>query len=397
MFANAKRLDSMAFSPVRKVLEKAQELERQGRSIIHFEIGEPDFDTPSEIIEAAKAGLDQRLTHYGPNRGLLTLRQAICQKLEEENDLCYSPETEILLTTGAAEGILDTILAYINPGDEVIVFTPAYMNYYNILSMAGATVVEIPLREEEGFQVNTETLREKITPKTRMLIINDPQNPSGTVYSAEVLEKIANLVIDYNLLVLSDEIYERITYNGVKHTSIATFPGMKERTIVINGFSKAYAMTGWRVGYLAADEQLIPPILKVHQYNTTCLPVFIQKGLGETMNLPACREKVTAMVQRFSARRNILVEGLRAIPQLSVPEPEGAFYAFVNVSGTGMNGEQFAQELLLAQGVALVPGGGFGQDFTNFVRISYATSEENVAEGVRRIRKFVEETGGCLR
>lgn len=396
MIASAKRLDSMAFSPVRKVLEKAQELERQGRSIIHFEIGEPDFDTPAEIIAATKQALDDRLTHYGPNRGLLTLRQAISQKLKEENDLTYDPETEILLTTGAAEAILDAILAYVNPGDEVIVFTPAYMNYYNILSMAGATVIEIPLREEDGFQVNPEILEEKITSKTRMLVINDPQNPSGIIYDPQVLEKIAKVVLNYDLIVLSDEIYERITYNGVKHTSIATFPGMKERTLVINGFSKAYAMTGWRVGYLAAAEQLIPPILKVHQYNTTCLPVFVQKGLEQTMNLPSCRKQVSDMVRRFDTRRQLLLAGLREISELSVCEPTGAFYAFVNVSKTGMNGEEFAQKLLLNQGVALVPGSGFGRDFSDYVRISYATSEAHVVEGVQRIRRFVDGMDGCL-
>lgn len=396
MTASAKRLDSMAFSPVRKVLEKAQELERQGRSIIHFEIGEPDFDTPAEIITATKQALDDRLTHYGPNRGLLTLRQAISQKLKEENALVYDAETEILLTTGAAEAILDAILAYINPGDEVIVFTPAYMNYYNILSMAGATVIEIPLREEDGFQVNPDILEEKITSKTRMLVINDPQNPSGIIYDPEVLEKIAKVVLNYDLIVLSDEIYERITYNGVKHTSIATFPGMKERTLVINGFSKAYAMTGWRVGYLAADAHLIPPILKVHQYNTTCLPVFVQKGLAQTMNLPSCRAQVSDMVRRFDVRRQLLLTGFRKISKLSVCEPRGAFYAFVNVSKTGMNGDEFAQKLLLEQGVALVPGSGFGRDFADYVRISYATSDDCVEEGVQRIRKFVDGMDGCL-
>lgn len=396
MRASAKRLDSMAFSPVRKVLEKAQELEQQGNSIIHFEIGEPDFDTPSEIITATKKALDDRLTHYGPNRGLLTLRQAISQKLREENNLIYNPESEILLTTGAAEAILDAILAYVNPGDEVIIFTPAYMNYYNVLSMAGATVIEIPLREEDGFQVNTNILEEKITSRTRMLVINDPQNPSGTIYDSRVLEKIAKVVLNYDLIVLSDEIYERITYNGIQHTSIATFPGMKEHTIVINGFSKAYAMTGWRVGYLAADEQLIPPILKVHQYNTTCLPVFVQKGLAQTMNLSSCRNQVSAMVRRFDTRRQLLLAGLSKISKLSVCEPEGAFYAFVNVSKTGMNGEEFAQKLLLDQGVALVPGSGFGRDFSNYVRISYATSEEHIMEGVQRIRRFVDGMDGCL-
>lgn len=390
MIKNAVRLDSMAFSPVRKVLEKAQELEKQGRSIIHFEIGEPDFDTPIEIIEAAKQGLSEKLTHYGPNRGLPALRDAIARKLNKENDLSYDPDTEILVTVGAAEAILDAILAYIDPGDEVIVFTPAYMNYYNMITMAGGTVVEIPLREEEGFQVNPAALAEKITPRTKMLIINDPQNPSGTTYDAGVLEKIAKIVVDYDLLVLSDEIYERITYNGVKHTSIATFPGMKERTLVINGFSKAYAMTGWRVGYVAAEASLILPILKIHQYNTTCLPIFIQKGLAETMNSESCNMQIDAMVERFRNRREILLNKLRQSPRLSIPEPGGAFYVFVNVSKTGMNGEQFAQQLLQEQGVAVVPGGGFGSDFKNYVRISYATADENVAEGAARICAFVE-------
>jgi len=390
MIRNAARLDAMAFSPVRKVLEKAQQMEKQGRSIIHFEIGEPDFDTPIEIIEAAKSGLDEKLTHYSPNRGIPALRKAIVQKLKDENELSYDPDTEILVTVGAAEAILDAILAYIDPGDEVIVFTPAYMNYYNMITLAGGTVVEIPLREENGFQVDPNELLNKITPRTKMLILNDPQNPSGTTYDAKVLEKIARVVVDYNLLVLSDEIYERITYNGVKHTSIATFPGMKERTLVINGFSKAYAMTGWRVGYVAAEASLILPILKIHQYNTTCLPVFIQKGLAEAMNSQSCKEQIAAMVDRFRNRREILLNKLRESSRLSIPEPRGAFYVFVNVSKTGMNGETFAEQLLQAQGVAVVPGGGFGKDFQNYVRISYATADENVAEGAARICAFVD-------
>lgn len=391
MILASKRIQRVAFSPVRKVRDRAKELEAAGRSIIHFEIGEPDFDTPEVIVASAKRAMDDKLTHYGPNRGTIELRREICKKLREENGLTYNPETDILLTAGAAEGILDAILAYIDEGDEVIVFTPAYMNYRNMLNLVGAKTVEIPLSEENNFQIDPKELEDRITDKTKMLIINDPQNPSGTVYDPCVLEQIAKIAVKHDLLVLSDEIYERIIYDGVVHTSIATFPGMKERTIVINGFSKAYAMTGWRVGYVATEGQLLLPILKLHQYNTTCLPVFVQRSLSEQMNSTACKKAIDNMVSEFSHRRKLICDGIRQTKGLSMPEPRGAFYAFVNVRGLGVDGAEFAEALLEEVGVAVVPGIAFGEAFSGYVRLSYAASTNEIAEGIMRIQTFVNK------
>jgi len=373
------------------VLGRARELEAQGRRIVHFEIGEPDFDTPREIVDATVQALrDEKLTHYGPNMGYLPLRKAIAQKLLEENNIIVDPESEIMVTVGAAEAIIDIILAFINPGDEVIVFTPAYMNYANVVNLAGGTPVTIPLKEEKDFQIEASELKKAITSKTRMIIINNPGNPTGTVYDKEVLMEVSRIACEYDILVLSDEIYEGITYSGASFYSLAAFEGMKERTITVNGFSKAYAMTGWRLGYLVADSRLIPPILKLHQYITTCAPTFIQAGVAKAMLSKSCKDYIKKMVDAFERRRRVLIEAIEKIPGLSCAHPKGAFYAFVNMGSTGLNCEEFASRLLEEKGVALVPGTGFGWNFRNYVRISYATSESEIREGLKRIDEFVK-------
>ncbi len=389
-YSSARRVECMDFSPVRKVLDRAKELERTGRSIVHFEIGEPDFNTPGDIINATITAMKNNMTHYGPNRGLPVLRKAICKKLAEDNQLDYDPDEEIIVTVGAAEAVLNTILAFIDEEDEVIVFTPAFMNYRNLIKMAGGKVVPIPLREENGFQINASEVRAAITPKTRMILVNNPHNPTGTVFSEDVLREIANIAVENDLLVLSDEIYERIVYDGAKSVSMASFDGMKKRTITINGFSKSHAMTGWRLGYLAADKKLIPPILKLHQYVTTCAPTFLQSGVADAMETEKCKQDIELMVKTFASRRRLLLDGLSGIDGLTITEPKGAFYVFVNVSGTGLNGEEFATRLLENNGVALVPGVGFDSTFVDYVRISYATSESQIQEGLKRMKEFVE-------
>lgn len=384
----ANRMNNMAFSPVRKVLDRARELEREGVSVVHFEIGEPDFDTPVSIVEKTKSALDMKLTHYGPNRGTLQLRNILSEQMKRENNLNYDAETEILLTSGGAEAILDTILAYIEEGDEVIILTPGYMNYRNIVALAGGTPVEVPLSESEGFQPNAKKIEEAITDKTKMLIINSPQNPTGIVYEEHLLEEVAKVAVKHDLLVLSDEIYGKIIYDDAKFISIASFPGMKERSFVVNGFSKAYAMTGWRMGYVAAESSLLLPVLKIHQYNTTCLSVFTQKGLADAMESPETVEETKNMVKTFERRRRIVLDGLKEIEKVSVVEPKGAFYVFINV---GMDGTKFATDLLEKKGVALVPGAGFGKEYTNYVRMSYATAEKDIVEGLKRIKEYYQQ------
>lgn len=391
-YVSAERLNSVNFSPVRKVLEKANELAKSGKKITHFEIGEPDFGTPKSIVDAVSKALNEdKLTHYAPNRGVLALRQAISEKLKNENHYEVSAADEILITVGCSEAIFDSIMGVINPGDEVIIFTPAYMNYENCINMAGAKCVKVDLREEDSYQVNEITARRAINEKTKMIIINNPSNPTGTVYSRESLKIVAQLAKEFNLIVLSDEIYQKLIYDDIPFYSMASFDGMKERTITVSGFSKEYAMTGWRLGFITADKRFIPSILKVHQYITTCAPTFIQAGLAIGMATAECKKDVDNMVQVFKSRRDFVMKELDSIEKLRYVLPQGAFYILVNVSKTGLSGEEFATRLLNEKGVATVPGAGFGECCKNCIRISYATSLENLKEGFEKIKEFVDE------
>ncbi|MDR1534011.1 MAG: pyridoxal phosphate-dependent aminotransferase [Planctomycetota bacterium] len=387
LFKHAQRTDKIAFSPVRKVLERARQLEAEGRDIVHFEIGEPDFDTPRPISEAAIAALRSNQTHYGPNKGMIALREAIRAKLKSGYGLDYSIE-EILVTVGAAEGIMAAMLGYLDPGDEVIVFTPAFMNYVNCANMAGARTIAVPLREEDDFAVRPEALRAAITPRTKMIILNNPHNPSGSVTPAETIQEIADLAVKHNLLVLTDEIYDQIVYDGVQCVSCTAFPGMRKRSIVVNGFSKCYAMTGWRLGYLVVDASLLPPILKIHQYMLACAPTFLQAGVAVAMMDEEVKRAARDMVAEFARRREVLIRGVAAIDRLCVNTPRGAFYAMLNVELTGLTGAVFAMRLLEEAGVATVPCEVFGEGFDNYLRISYATSDERIREGLERLAAF---------
>ncbi len=385
----AERMQQIKPSPIRKILDKAKQMQKEGRSIIHLEIGEPDFDTPQPIVKEAAHFMQAGETHYTPNRGVPELLEAISVHQKEKNDIYYNPKEEIIVTAGVAEAIFDTVFAYINPGDEVLGFTPAFINYATDVTMAGGTFIPIPLKEENGYQPDCKALEEKITHRTRMLIICNPCNPSGAVFSKDSLQQIADIAIRHNLIIISDEIYDEIIYNGAKSTSIAALPGMKERTVVMNGFSKVYAMTGWRIGYLATHQSLMGPILLVHQYLTTCLPAFTQKALAKKMQDPETKAIVEDMVHVFQTRRDILVELLRKIPQVRFRVPDGAFYLLLNISGTGLDGETFATRLLEEQGVAVVPAVAFGDDYRDYVRISYANSEEMIIEGMKRMEEFI--------
>ncbi len=388
LYKAARRLDQVQFSPVRKVLERANELAAEGRDILHVEIGEPDFDTPSDIVEATVQALCVgKKTHYPPNRGVLRLRNAISDMLKEQYQAEYDGASEILVTCGAAEAIFDTITALTGDGDEVIVMTPAYMNYENCIRMAGAECVKVELSESDGYQVNKSVLAAAVTKRTRMIVLTNPNNPTGTVMNRESLQKIAAVAKAHDLIVLSDEIYAAMHY-GVEYVSFASLPGMKERTILVSGFSKCFAMTGWRIGYVACDVRFYSPILKVHQYATNCIPTFIQEGLADGMKTEKTAMDVKAMVLTFDERRRMVLEMLSQVPGVTCSGADGAFYIFVNVSGTGLDGTEFAERLLEEHGVALVPGAAFGESCQNCVRISYGMSIDVLDQALQRIREF---------
>ena len=376
-------------SLIRTVLDRGAALKAEGRPLISLSVGEPDFPTPAPIREAAKKALDDGWTHYGSNRGAPGLRKIIAEQLEKSTGVSYDPAWEIIVTCGGAEALNNTILAFVGEGDEVIIPTPAFVSYKNLTTLAGGVPVLIPLDPEKDFQPDPEEIARHITPRTKMIILNNPNNPTGAVYKREVLEKIAELAVRNDLLVLSDEMYSRLVYDGTEFVSMASFPGMKERTIIVNGFSKTYAMTGWRLGYLAAPKALADVIIKVHQYSTTCSPTFIQMGLAEALEDPETEKETCAMIERFAARRKLLLSLVSEVPKVRAVRPMGAFYLMLDVSATGLDGMTFAMRLLEEKYVATVPAVGLDEASGRFIRISYAAAEESLKEGIARMKEFV--------
>lgn len=390
-FSGADRLRNMYFSPMRLIGERATELASQGHKVISFASGEPDFSTPIQIKQSTITAINLDKTHYAPNRGLLSLRNAISEHIKHTIHIDYDPSSEIIVTSGGAEAINNSFLALLNPTDEAIIFTPAFMNYENMVYLCGAKLVKIPLLPENDFQIDIALLKEHINDNTKLIVLNSPCNPTGVIYNKETLEKIAQIAIKNDLIVLSDEIYNQIVYDGIIYHSIASIPGMKERTILLNGFSKAYAMTGWRLGYVASDSRLILNILKIHQYTTTCTPTFIQAGVAASMNLPETDLCVQQMCDSFSSRRNLVIKELKQIPQLSYIVPNGAFYIFIDVSKTGMDGDTFVSRLLEEYYVACIPGSKLGSHCKNFIRLSFATNVVDILEGFKRIKTFISQ------
>ena len=376
------------FSGIRKVFERAKALEREGRPVIFLETGRPDFDTPAHIKEAAKRALDAGDVHYTSNYGTPELRAAIAEKLKRENGLTYDPDAEIIVTVGAAEAVFDAFLAFLNPGDEVLYPEPSWLNYAAAARLAGAIPVPIPLRESNGYQIDPDEVRRRITSQTRLLIIASPHNPTGAVQSPDTLRDLADLVVQCNLLVISDEIYERIIYDDRVHVSLARLPGMGERTITINGFSKAFSMTGWRLGYAAAPQPFIQAMNRVHQYNVACACAFAQAGAVAALKGP--QDCVTAMVAEFRRRRDLVVPAINAMRGLSCVNPGGAFYVWVNITRIGVTSEDFSMNLLERAYVSLVPGTVFGESGQGYVRLSYANSYERLEEALRRLTRFCE-------
>ncbi len=373
----AKRLQNITESATLRISNLANELKSQGKDIISFSLGEPDFTTPSHIIDAAKASLERGETHYTPSPGIPELRKAIAEKLKKENKIETKPGN-IIVTPGAKQAIFEVILSVLREGDEAILFDPAWVSYDPCIQLAGARTVWAPTSRNNGF--SPENISEYITKKTKLIVINSPCNPTGSVYSKETLKEIADISIDKNIFVLSDEIYEKIIYDR-EHISIASLDGMQDLTITVNGFSKAYAMTGWRLGYVNAPKEVYEPMLKLHSHSVSQATSFVQyAGIAA---LQGDQAPVASMVREFRARRDLLVRGLNKIG-IKCARPDGAFYAFADVSEYG-TGEKVAELLLNKAFVATTPGSAFGEAGNDFIRISYATSQERIKEALKRM------------
>jgi aspartate aminotransferase len=383
----ATRMERIGIETAFEVLVRARALEAQGRSIVHLEIGEPDFETPQHIKDAAKAALDQGWTHYGPTQGQPELRQAIAQHISETRNIRVGPE-HVCVVPGGKPIIFFPILALIEDGDEVIYPNPGFPIYESMIRYAGGVPVPIPLVEERGFCFDLDVFRKRLSDRTKMVILNSPQNPTGGVICREDLGEIADLVRDRNIMVLSDEIYSRITY-GTKPVSITAFPGMLEKTIILDGFSKTYAMTGWRMGYGVMPEWLVDAVNKLMVNSNSCTASFTQRAGIAALTGP--QDDVDRMVAEFHRRRDAFVAGLNTVPGFRCVVPEGAFYAFPNITGTGLKAKELADRLLNEAGVACLSGTAFGEYGEGYLRFSYANSLENLNEAVQRIRSCMEK------
>ncbi len=372
------------------VLAKARQLEREGKKIVHLEIGEPDFATPDNIVEAGISALQNGYTHYTPASGILESREAVAgfvtRMLKTEVD-----PSEVVLVPGSKNVLLFTLLACIEPGDEVILPDPGYPAYASQVSFIGAVPKTVTLREDTGFRMDLDELASLITPKTRMLIINTPQNPTGGILTEEDVDFVCELVQKNDLLLVSDEIYSQLVY-GFHHVSPLSRPGMRERTVLMDGLSKSYAMTGWRLGYAVAPKALAAKLDQLMINSSSCAAAFTQIAAIEAMSSPESEHAVKRMVKVFEHRRNLVVESLNAMPGVRCATPQGAFYVFPNIEGTGFDERELADRLLSEAGVAVLPGTAFGHAGKGFIRIAYTQSEDELQLGLDRIKEFVSSS-----
>lgn len=391
----SKRTEQVTASVTLAITNKANELKKQGFPIISFGAGEPDFDTPEYIKNAAKKALDEGFTKYTANAGILELRKAICDKLLKDNKLTYTPK-QIVVSNGAKHSLFNTLFALCNEGDEVIIFSPYWVTYIDQVKLAGGVPVIVETKGENGFRINMDEFKSKITAKTKLVIINSPSNPTGVVYSKEDLEKIAEIVVKNNLFIISDEIYEKIVY-GVEHISIASFgEEIKKRTILINGFSKSFSMTGWRIGYLAADENIAQAIDDIQSHMTSNANSIAQKACFAALAQEEIAFNFMDIISKFKERRDYIVSNLNSIKGVLCNEPKGAFYVFPNIKnylGKSYNGKKientidFCSVLLEEEKIALVPGDAFGEKES--VRLSYALGLEDIKIGIERLKNFL--------
>lgn len=378
------RTSTVPGSGIRVIFEKAAKMS----GVIRLEVGEPDFSTPKNITEAAKRALDEGFTHYTSSSGVPALREAIAQRLRSENNIQVDPASEVVVTQGAGAAVYMSIMCTINPGDEVLVPDPAWPHYDACVRMAGGKVVNYGVLEETGFRPDIDEISRLITPKTKAIAINSPSNPTGGLMRREDVEAIADLAIHEDLLVISDEIYQKIIYEDTKHTSIASLPGMRERTITINGFSKTYAMTGWRIGYAVASAEICKQMDKLNLYTAACANSISQLAALEA--LKGDDTAVKAMLSEYSKRRSLIVKRLNEIEGITCAPPGGAFYVFPRVEIGGMNSTDAAMFILENAKVATVPGTAFGRNGEHHLRLSYANSTEKIAEAMDRIDHAVK-------
>ena len=382
----AGRMNNLGTEAAFEVLAKAKALEARGRDIVHLEIGEPDFNTPDHIVKAAAQALREGYTHYGPTAGLPELREAIARNVNQVRDLSVHPD-QVVVTPGAKPIMFFTILALAQQGDEVLYPNPSFPIFESMIRFSGARPVPVRLLEEEGYHLDLEDLSARITDRTKLVILNSPQNPTGCVMTRGELETLARLLRDReDVYILSDEIYKDIIYRD-RHHSIASLPGMLDRTIILDGFSKSYAMTGWRLGYGIFPPVILPHIIKLAANSVSCAASFTQRAAIQALEGP--QEPVRQMVAELRRRRDLIVEGLRSIPGVACPEPEGAFYAFPSVKGTGISSDDFQERALNEIGVALLSGTAFGEHGQGYLRLSYANSQENLRKALDRLMDFV--------
>ncbi len=357
------------------------------KDVISLGVGEPDFSTPWVIRKAAIQVLERKHIVYGPNKGLEPLRNAISQRINKKHGVEYDPASEIIVTVGGSEAIDLALRGILDPGDEVLVVEPCFVCYAPLVELAGGKAVSVPTRIENNFKLTVEDFRDKVTERTKLLILPFPNNPTGAVMTREDLKPIADFLRDTNIMVLSDEIYSELTY-GRKHVSIIELKDMRERTIYVNGFSKAYAMTGWRLGYVTAPEPIISQIAKIHQYGIMCSPYISQNAAVEA--LESCDDEIAKMVDEYNIRRKFLVSEFNRLG-LTCFDPEGAFYVFPCIKSTGLTSEEFCERLLYEEKVAAVPGSAFGDSGEGYMRISYAYSLKHLMEAMKRIEKFLKK------
>ena len=381
----ADRTNRLGTETAFEVLARARALEAQGKSIIHLEIGEPDFDTPRHIIEAAHKALDEGWTHYGPASGDINLKEAIVDEIKSSRNIDIGVEN-VVVTPGAKPIMFFGILSCVEEGDEVIYPNPGFPIYESMINFIGAKPVPLTLREEKDFSFEIDELSDLINDKTRMIIINSPQNPTGGVLSLEDLEQIASLVAERDIIVMTDEVYSRMVYDG-EHHSILSLDGMKEKTILIEGFSKTYAMTGWRLGYGVMPENVADMVSKFMVNSNSCTASFTQRAGIQA--LTGSQEDSENMIAEFKERKSVIVDGLNAIPGISCRTPKGAFYVFPNIKETGMTSEEAENKFLNVAGVACLKGTSFGANGEGYIRFSYANSKENIREALERIERVL--------
>ncbi|MCL2474614.1 MAG: aminotransferase class I/II-fold pyridoxal phosphate-dependent enzyme [Chloroflexi bacterium] len=369
-------------SGIRKYFDLAQSMS----GVISLGVGEPDYTSPWRVRQAAIKSLEMGQTAYTSNSGMLELRKSVCKKTEEETGICYDPYSEVFITVGVSEGLDTAFRAMINPGDEVLVPDPHYVSYDACAFLAGGTPIYVPTVEQDNFEISYDLLKKYLSPKTKLLVMGYPANPTGAILPKAKVEEVTRFVKENDIFVISDEIYSKLTY-GQKHYSIVSQPDMKERTILLNGFSKAYAMTGFRIAYALGPKDIIAAMAKIHQYTIMCAPTMSQIAAIEALRQD---DDVATMVDDYNRRRNVMVSGLRSIG-FSCFEPKGAFYAFPSIAKTGLSSEEFAEKLLMEERVAVVPGEAFGQSGAGHIRCCYATAISQIEEALMRIEHFARK------